>query len=118
MERIDKPRVGQFSIHDDISIKFMKRLNPDPEVLQIMGVCASPLQLMNKTSPPFMSPITEAAQIISKLPLKKLNPGKKEVSLLRFLRGRSSVHPCQWQKNWITFPGRKNYASALTPQDT
>ena len=33
---MDKPRVGRFSIHDDISIKFMKRLNPDPEVLQIM----------------------------------------------------------------------------------
>ena len=33
---MDKPRVGRFSIHDSTSIKFMKRLNPAPEVLQIM----------------------------------------------------------------------------------
>ena len=119
MERTDSPRVGQFSIHDEISIRFMRRLNPDPEVLQIMEEgLRLPFTTDEQNIPPFTSPITEAAQIISKLPLKKLNPGKKEVSLLRFLRGRSSVHPCQWQKNWITFPGRKNYASALTPQDT
>ena len=36
MKKIDSPRVGQFSIHDEISIRFMKKLNPGPEVIQIM----------------------------------------------------------------------------------
>ena len=36
MKKIDSPRVRQFSIHDEILIRFMRRLDPEPEVLQIM----------------------------------------------------------------------------------
>ena len=36
MKKIVSPRVGQYSIHDEASIKFMKKLDPEPQVIQIM----------------------------------------------------------------------------------
>ena len=36
MKKLVSPRVGQYSIHDEVSIKFMKKLDPEPQVIQIM----------------------------------------------------------------------------------
>ena len=82
MERTDSPRVGQFSIHDDVSIKFMRRLNPDPEVLQIMeqGLRLS-FTTDEQSIPPIMSLIIRVAQTTLKSQSKRFNPGKTEALL-------------------------------------
>ena len=113
MKKIDSPRVGQFSIHDEISIRFMRRLNPGPEVLQIMEEgLRLPFTTDERNIPSYYEPNNRSCIDHVEVAVKKIKSWEEKALLSRFLRSRLSVHPCQLQKRWITFPGRKNCARA------
>ena len=113
MKKIDSPRVGQFSIHDEISIRFMKKLNPGPEVIQIMEEgLRLPFTTDERNIPSYYEPNNRSCIDHVEVAVKKIKSWEEKGFIVRSQRSRSSVHPCQLQRRWIIYPGRKNCAPA------
>ena len=113
MKKTASPRVGQYSIHDEASIKFMKKLDPEPQVIQIMEEgFRLPFTTDEKKIPPYYEPNNRSCVDHVKVSVKKIKSWEENGFIVRvqekpfvcsplsvaekmdYLTGEKKLHPC------------------------